>query len=99
MARACLVTLVLILTRAIALRILTFGDSLTAGVERAFAPLTPYGDTLEQRLATAVDGGATVVVSGVPLESAHAMPLRLARVLASEPPFDCALGRLLSTEL
>ena len=91
MARACRVTLVLILTRAIALRILTFGDSLTAGVERAFAPLTPYGNTLEQRLATAVDGGATVVVSGVPLESAHAMPARLARVLASEPPFDCAI--------
>ena len=59
----------------VAPRILTFGDSLTAGFTSPSAPRTPYASILSSRI------GFEAVSSGVVAESVHRMPERLAREL------------------
>ena len=73
-------------SRVVPTRILAFGDSLTAGLVAGTRDCySPYGATLSQLT------GAEVVSRGVVMESAHAMPARLASVLESESSFDCAI--------
>ena len=57
-------------------RLLTFGDSLTAGMSTRDAAYTPYARSMQdslQQLGTA----ATVVPRGVVMKSVHTMPARL----------------------
>ena len=61
----------------VAPRILTFGDSLTAGFTSPSAPRTPYASILSSRI------GFEAVSSGVVTESVHSMPPRLGRELAA----------------
>lgn len=67
-------------------RILAFGDSLTAGMV-ARDTYAPYGDRVAARL------GAAVTSRGVVMESVHAMPARLRRVLAdnNDARFDAMI--------
>jgi lysophospholipase L1-like esterase len=75
------------------MRLLTFGDSLTVGFAARGQPETPYGARLARLLKddTALRFEVDLKVSGRVLESAHAMPKRLERLLAEEPaPYDVA---------
>ena len=65
-------------------RILTFGDSLTAGLVATTGQYCPYGDVLSAELL----GKAEVVTRGVVLESVHAMPKRLVKCLRDDGDFD-----------
>ena len=69
------------------LRVLTFGDSLTCGlVDRN--RYAPYADVLREQLGASL----TMVESeGIVMESAHAMPQRLTRVLASRDAYDAII--------
>ena len=68
------------------LRVLCFGDSLTAGLVSRNR-FSPYADTLASSLEP-----CNVCVAGVPLESAHAMPPRLAQLIVEQGgDFDAAI--------
>ena len=85
---ASMLVALLAVARPLPARILAFGDSLTAGLcspRTGAARYAPYGVTLAQNT------GSEVLSRGVVLESAHAMPSRLASTLEAEGRFDCAV--------
>ena len=75
----------LALSRPLPTRILSFGDSLTAGLIANTKEYAPYGETLSRNL------NVPVVSRGVVLESSHSMPSRLSTTLNDDGPFDCAI--------
>ena len=78
--------------RPLPTRILTFGDSLAAGLVGGTSNYSPYGDALARSLMDARGHQAEVCCRGVVMESVHAMPARLAKTLRAEGgAFDCAL--------
>ena len=73
-------------------KILTFGDSLTAGlISGTTTEYVPYGIALSAALRDEVGATPTVLARGIVLESSHAMPARLESVLLQDGPFDCVL--------
>ena len=58
------------------LQLLTFGDSLTAGLTDRDAPYTPYGRAMQDELEKC-GLPAAVISSGIVMESVHSMPCRL----------------------
>ena len=75
----------LALSRPVPTRILSFGDSLTAGLIANTKEYAPYGETLSRNL------NVPVVSRGVVLESSHSMPTRLSTTLNDDGPFECAI--------
>ena len=85
--RSSLYAIVVALPTAWALRILCFGDSLTAGLVTR-DQYVPYGEQLRRRIGA----DTAVTSSGVVMESVHKMPARLRRVLQeSAQPFDAII--------